>query len=187
MRRWNEKEKLAGLLCLLAWLLAGWVYFVHLPLERARASARQACDEARRVQIAAANFANGHADQKVAQEQQQKRHAFLAQALPETLAQGPFLSHLERQAAARSLTLLDVAPQPAVSGAAGLRELPVRVRLAGDYFALLDFLQDMASLRIGGRFVEVRGIKVQSGGTGEPLTCELLVAVFALPGGKDAS
>ena len=141
MHRWNEKEKLAGLLCLLAWLLAGWVYFVHLPLERARASARQACDEARRVQIAAANFANGHADQKVAQEQQQKRHAFLAQALPETLAQGPFLSHLERQAAARSLTLLDVAPQPAVSGAAGLRELPVRVRLAGDYFALLDFLQ----------------------------------------------
>ena len=41
MRRWNEKEKLAGLFCLLVWLLAGWVYFVHLPLERARASARR--------------------------------------------------------------------------------------------------------------------------------------------------
>lgn len=187
MRLWNEKEKLAGLFCLLVWLLAGWAYFVHLPLVQARAEAQQAYDEARRVQVAAANFANGHTDPKASQEEQKKRHAFLIQALPDTLAQGPFLSHLERQAAVRSLTLLDVAPQPAVRGAAGLLELPVRVRLAGDYFSLLDFLQDLASLRVGGRFVEVRGIKVQGGSTGEPLTCELLVAVFALPDGEQAS
>ena len=63
----------------------------------------------------------------------------------------------------------------------------MRVRLAGDYFSLLDFLQDLASLRVGGRFVEVRGIKVQGDGTGEPLTCELFVAVFALPDGEQAS
>ena len=63
MHRWNEKEKLAGLLCLLAWLLAGWVYFVHLPLERARASARQACDEARRHStVAVARLAAAEAD-----------------------------------------------------------------------------------------------------------------------------
>ena len=180
MRRWNEGEVLAAVFVLLLCLAAGWFCFVHLPLVRARTAAQQDAEEAHRVQVETANFANGHADWQAALADQQQRRGFLVQALPLTLAQGTFLSHLERQAIARHLVLSGVVPAPAEMGADGVGELVVRVRLVGDYFSLVDFLQDIASLRIGGRFVEVRGIRVRSDRDGAPLTCELTLAIFAL-------
>lgn len=180
MRQWSERKKLSAVCVALIGAVALWWYFVHLPLVRAHDAARQATEEARRVQVAAANFSNGHADWQASQAQQQQRHAFLAQALPATLAESAFLSHLERQALARHLLLLDVAPQAAEVRADGMSEVAVRVRLAGDYFSLLDFVQDVSSLRVGGRFVLLRGLTVQGDREGEPLQSELSMAIFAL-------
>ena len=53
------------------------------------------------------------------------------------------------------------------------------VTASGDYFSLLEFLKELDAQKAGGRFVLVRGLSIQAGKTGEPLTATLSLSVFA--------
>ena len=53
------------------------------------------------------------------------------------------------------------------------------VKVSGDYFSLLDFLSAVSSGQADGRFVIVRGMTVEAGRDGGPLSATLLLSIFA--------
>ncbi|MCI6284565.1 type 4a pilus biogenesis protein PilO [Selenomonas sp.] len=175
----EERKKAALVAAAVLLLTAGWWFFFHTPMQAAteRWQAENMKTHAQLIDVQ--NYKNDSGNLAARQAEQKKRHAFLAKALPDTLEQGAFLSGVERLALADHLVLLGVKPGEALQRDDGLQELPVTVTASGDYFSLLEFLKGLDAQKAGGRFVLVRGLSIQAGKTGEPLTATLSLSVFA--------
>ena len=175
----EERKKAALVAAAVLLLTAGWWFFFHTPMQAATERWQAEAMKSHAQLIDVQNYKNDSGNLAARQAEQKKRHAFLAKALPDTLEQGAFLSGVERLALADHLVLLGVKPGEALHRDDGLQELPVTVTASGDYFSLLEFLKELDAQKAGGRFVLVRGLSIQAGKTGEPLTATLSLSVFA--------
>lgn len=184
----KEREKALLAMALVLVFTAGWWAFFHTPLRASEARWQAEGEKAHAQLIEVQNYKNGMANGAARQKEQKekkRRHAFLADALPDGLEQGAFLGGLERLALACHLELAGVKPAEALERPDGLMELPVTVTVRGDYFSLLDFLQGLDAQKAGGRFVLVRGLSVRAGDDGGPLSATLQLSVFATGSGTE--
>lgn len=177
----KERTKAGLVLALMLAASAGWWFFFHTPMRVATAGWQAESTKAHATLIDVQNYKNSSAAAR--QAEQKKRHAFLEEALPETMEQSTFLGSIERLAFAHHLMLLGVKPGETLGRADGLQECSVTVKVAGDYFQLIEFLQGLDAQKAGGRFVNVRELSLKAGKPGEPLTATLVLSVFAA--GKD--
>lgn len=187
MMKLTGREKALLLVVALIVLTMGWWLFFHMSIRAATARWEAEGMKAHAQLIDVQNYKNASGDRKARQAEQQKRHAFLAKALPESLEQGAFLSGLERLALADHLILLGVKPGEAIARSDGLQELPVTVTVQGDYFTVLSFLKGLDEQKADGRFVLVRGLSLKTGKAGEPLTATLSLSVFGTGSGGASS
>lgn len=99
------------------------------------------------------------------------------------------VSHFEREATGRRVTLQRIEPLAATALDGGALAVPVRVQGESDFQGLLEFL---AALEAGTPLVVVDGLRLQGGGLVggvAPVTFEFVATVFAWPaepGGTEA-
>lgn len=160
---------------LLLWL---FFYFVlHRPLLMAAADFRQQGAQAERTMTAVVNFQNAHLPLKDYQQELGRRDIRARQALPAEMEQGDFLVALDRLAVRSHLRILSVVPGKAAADERYLC-LPVKLQLAGDYFSLLHFLQE---LQQGERLVVVNSLTVKEGKDKDgTLRAELSLHIFSV-------
>lgn len=178
----TERDKLGLALLVLLWLVAGWWFFFHVPMRAAVEVMQEESAEAHAQLVDVENYrqqGQSIAAAEKAQKEQKERHGFLMKALPSELGQGAFIGGLERLAMSKHLLLAGVQPGAAIARPDGLQELPVTVKVMGDYFSLLDFLGAISSGQADGRFVIVRGMAVEAGKDGGPLSATLSLSIFA--------
>lgn len=175
----EECAKAAGLLLASIVLTAVWWMFFHTPMQAAMDRWQAEGRKTHAQLIDVQNYKNEGEGLAARQKEQEKRHSFLAAALPDELRQGAFLQNLERVALAHHLELRSVKPGEVLMREDGLRELPLHVAVRGDYFSLRAFLQALETQEAGGRFVLVRGLTVEVGEAGEPLKAVLILSIFA--------
>ena len=135
--------------------LLAFYFCVHLPL-------RDLCEEssgkAAKIQeevLAVQNFHNAHLEEEEYRKELTERLERAEQALP---------PHLGQALPQECQTVEECVA------------LPVQLRVAGDYFQLLDFLQ---RLRGEDRFYQLRQMKVRTAGDGGKLEADILLVMFA--------
>ena len=175
----TERDKLGLALLVLLWLVAGWWFFFHVPMRAAVEVMQEESAEAHAQLVDVENYRQQGQSIAAAEKAQKERHGFLMKALPSELGQGAFIGGLERLAMSKHLLLASVQPGAAIARPDGLQELPVTVKVMGDYFSLLDFLGAISSGQADGRFVIVRGMAVEAGKDGGPLSATLSLSIFA--------
>ncbi len=175
----SERDKLALALLVLLWLVAGWWFFFHAPMREAVEAMQVESAQAHAQLVDVENYRQQGQSIEAAEKAQKERHQFLMKALPLELGQGAFIGGLERLAIAKHLLLAGVQPGTVIARPDGLSELPVTVKVSGDYFSLLDFLSAVSSGQADGRFVIVRGMTVEAGRDGGPLSATLSLSIFA--------
>ena len=175
----TERDKLGLALLVLLWLVAGWWFFFHVPMRAAVEVMQEESAEAHAQLVDVENYRQQGQSIAAAEKAQKERHGFLMKALPSELGQGAFIGGLERLAMSKHLLLAGVQPGAASARPDGLQELPVTVKVMGDYFSLLDFLGAISSGQADGRFVIVRGMAVEAGKDGGPLSATLSLSIFA--------
>lgn len=175
----TERDKLGLALLVLLWLVAGWWFFFHVPMRAAVEVMQEESAEAHAQLVDVENYRQQGQSIAAAEKAQKERHGFLMKALPSELGQGAFIGGLERLAMSKHLLLAGVQPGAAIARPDGLQELPVTVKVMGDYFSLLDFLGAISSGQADGRFVIVRGMAVEAGKDGGPLSATLSLSIFA--------
>ena len=180
LKNLDSKEKyfllmgLAGTAFL--WML---FYFVlHCPLQRAAMECRQESVQAAGEITVVTNFQNAHLQFKEYQGELAKREKRARHALPDKMAQGEFLSALDRLAVNSGIRIIAVSPGKITVSEESLC-LPIRVHLAGGYFSLLRFMQ---GLQEGDRLVVINRMSVKQSKEKEAdLTVELGLKIFAVP------
>lgn len=155
--------------------LLAFYFCVHLPL---RDLCEESCDKAAKIQeevLAVQNFHNAHLEEEEYRKELTERLERAEQALPPHLGQGEFLGRIQRAALGTNLKLEQALPQECQTVEECVA-LPVQLRVAGDYFQLLDFLQ---RLRGEDRFYQLRQMKVRTAGDGGKLEADILLVMFA--------
>ena len=151
-------------------------FFVHLPLqERCRENEVQAL-QLREEYIAVQNFQNAHLNLTEYQTELAQRLERADKALPVHLNQGEFLGRLQADALGTGLQLEEALPRERQALEEQCVALPVQLKVAGDYFQLLDFLQ---RLRGEERFYQLRQMRVHAQGDSGKLEAEMLLVMFA--------
>ena len=157
--------------------LLGAVLF-YFALHRPLAAAADECSRQaladRKAYTQVINFQNAHLDMKEYQADLGRRQKRVHQYLPDDMAQGEFVLYLERLAVRTHLQLETVSPQKCVQTAENLC-LPVKLKLTGDYFALLKFLQGLEN---GERMVLVKNISIAV--KERALEADMLINIFAV-------
>ena len=175
----TERDKLGLALLVLLWLVAGWWFFFHVPMRAAVEVMQEESAEAHAQLVDVENYRQQGQSIAAAEKAQKERYGFLMKALPSELGQGAFIGGLERLAMSKHLLLAGVQPGAAIARPDGLQELPVTVKVRGDYFSVVDFLGAISSGQADGRFVIVRGMAVEAGKDGGPLSATLSLSIFA--------
>ena len=176
MRQLAGKEWLAaaaaGSLVLGAVVMA----FIHVPLQAERQACREEVRTLQRQIVAVTNYQNAHLDLSAYGQELTDRKARADKALPAELAQGDFLSLLQREALRHHVALQQVTPQ-AVQRQQDMQVLPVEVRFRCTYFDLLAFLR---GLRESERCIQVErtAVRQQEG----RLDCVLVLRIYAWAG-----
>ena len=125
--------------------------------------------------MAVQNFQNAHLDEQEYKKELTERLERAEKALPPHLGQGEFLGRIQQAALGTGLNLEQASPQERQQVEECVA-LPVQLRVAGDYFQLLDFLQ---RLRGDERFYQLRQLKVKAAGESGKLEAEILLVMFA--------
>lgn len=127
----------------------------------------------RQIVMEVQNYQNEHLDKEAFLLELAEAQRQADKALPEEMSQGNFLSRLQRDALRAGLRLKQVHPQEIVR-LDNCRMLPVHVEVAGNYFELLRFLQELAKDE---RFMQLRDLHISSEkGT---LLCDMNIAIYA--------
>lgn len=164
---------LAAAICLL--LIVIYIFLLRAPLRGASASAEARAQVAAAQVVKVTNFHNAHiSDEKKYEQDLQQRQERADKALPDTIEQGRIVGYLQSKALASRLELCELAPgEPRVQD--GLRVLPLKLKLRGDYFSLLDFLEQ---LQDGERYTIIQRPSVRS--KDGYLECVLEIDAFAM-------
>ena len=177
----SGRGQLAAVLLLLVWLGGLWLFCVHEPLLAARRASEAEAQAARRELLTVQNFANREQAKSAGQAEQRRWETLLAAALPASLETGDFLAALARRASDGGLTLRSLTPSEPFAREDGLGEQSLTLSLSGDYFSLVQFLQELADLQAGGRFVKVNQCEVRTTAeTDGILSATLSLSVFSL-------
>lgn len=175
----KESHKAVLLLAAAIVSTVAWQCFYHVPLQAATAVWQSEGKKARARLIDVQNYKNAGGSLAARQKEQEKRHAFLADALPDTPQASAFLSSVERLALAKHLRIQSVKPGDMHVRADGLREIPVHMIVEGDYFAVVDLLKSLEAQEADGRFVLVRGLSLKGTADDSDLQTEFDLSVFA--------
>ncbi len=178
-RSLRPKEWIALTICLCVWIFCGWKYLVYQPMQGQIDKKRESYISLYEERIKVQNFMNGHLDLEKSGEEQKKRRTSLEKLLPDRMEQGTFISDLERRAIADHLVLLEVKPGEVEKMDGGVLSLPISIRLRGDYFSLVDFMEQMEDVRQTGRFTEIHKIDVKA--EKDELLCDLKISIYAVP------
>lgn len=169
------KEKLQLTLAAGALLLLIFYFFVHLPLQELCEERSSKAISLHQEVMAVQNFQNAHLDEQAYKQELMERLERAEKALPPHLGQGEFLGRIQRAALDTGLRLEEALPQERQQVEDCLA-LPVQLRVAGNYFQLLDFLQ---RLRLEERFYQLRQLKVRTAGDGGRLEADIMLVMFA--------
>ena len=175
--RYSE-EKQAVLLIALAGTLLGVMLFyfiLHRPLVAAADDCAQQAAEAAQEITAITNFQNAHLQMKEYRHELTLREQRILRYLPEKMGQGEFIQYLERLSLKSKVKLQMVSPQKSIPDGDNLC-LPIKLRLNGSYFGLLDFMQ---GLQNGDRLAVVKNMSITAGET--DLEVEMLIHIYAVP------
>ena len=169
------KEKLQLTLAAGTLLLLAFYFFVHLPLQELCEERSSKAIRLHQEAMAVQNFQNAHLDEQAYKQELTERLERAEKALPPHLGQGAFLGRIQRVALGTGLKLEQALPQERQQVEACVA-LPVQLKVAGDYFQLLDFLQ---RLREDERFYQLRQLKVKAAGESGKLEADILLVMFA--------
>ena len=158
-----------------ALLLLIFYFFVHLPLQELCEEKSSQATKLHEEAVAVQNFQNAHLDEQGYRKELAERLERAEKALPPHLGQGEFLGRIQQAALGTGLRLEQASPQERQQ-VEECAALPVQLKVAGDYFQLLDFLQ---RLRGDERFYQLRQMKVKSAGAGGKLEADILLVMFA--------
>jgi len=149
---------------------------IHEPLQAARQEYLRDAQVTQRQIVTVTNYQNAHLDLSAYGQELTDRKARADKALPAELAQGDFLSLLQREALRHHVALQQVTPQ-AVQRQQDMQVLPVEVRFRCTYFDLLAFLR---GLRESERCIQVErtAVRQQEG----RLDCVLVLRIYAWAG-----
>ena len=172
----RAEERLKLIVAAGALLLCIFYFFVHAPLQEKCRENEEAALQLREEKVAVQNFQNAHLDQVAYKEELAERLARADKALPAHLSQGEFLNRLQADAFGAGLKLEEALPRERQAVEEHCVALPVQLKVAGDYFELLDFLQ---RLRKEERFYQLKQIKVDAKEGAGRLEAEMLLVMFA--------
>jgi len=169
------ERKLRLIMAAGAVFLLAFYFCVHLPLQELCEEKSSQAEKIHREVLAVQNFQNAHLDEQEYRKELTERLERAEKALPPHMGQGEFLGRIQKAALGTGLRLEQAMPkeqQPMEECVA----MPVQLKLAGNYFQLLDFLQ---RLRGEERFYQLRQMKVKNLGEGGKLEVDILLVMFA--------
>ena len=176
MERVTAKKRyllLAAAICLL--LIVIYIFLLRAPLHGAAASAEARAQVAAAQVLKVTNFHNAHiSDEKKYEQDLQQRQERANQALPDDIEQGRIVGYLQSKALASQLELCELTPGE-LRVQDGLRVLPLKLKLRGNYFQLLDFLEQLQN---GERYTIIQNPQVKS--KNECLECILEIDAFSM-------
>lgn len=157
-------------------LLAAVLFYfaLHRPLAAAADECIHQAAADREAYTQVVNFQNAHLDMKEYQRDLGQRQKCVHQYLPDDMEQGSFILSLERLAVRSHLQLENVSPQKCVQTEDNCC-LPVKLKVTGDYFALLKFLQGLEN---GERMVLVKNMSIAV--KERTLEADMLLNIFAV-------
>ena len=143
------------------------------------------------------NYKNKYGDLDEYLQRIEERFQLSNQTLPEKINQGEFVDFLQRKALENQIKIISLTPssiQPvyeqsksdsdserveniAKDPKANLIKLPIKLKIEGDYFALIKFLESMETSE---RLMNIEEVSITSKGDGDWLTCNLNIIIFAL-------
>ena len=103
-----------------------------------------------------------------------KKERLLSKALPEGLNQSAFLTMLQQTALSKNIAISEVSPEK-ISVSGEVKVLPVKLKLKGNYFSLLDFWRELYNQP---RYFNLRQVVITA--KDNSLECELLLVIYAI-------
>ena len=175
--RYGREIFLATLLICIGTVAAYW-FLHHQPLARERVQLELERQRATQRIIDVLNFKNEHGDLDEYMLDIEQQRLAVDTALPQQMFQGEFINYIQQTAREKQVRLISLMPGAIKEDdSLPLERLPLRIKIECDYFKLLDFLK---ALEESERLINLEKFSVTSIGTGEKLTCELNVVLFAI-------
>lgn len=156
-------------------LLLAFYFFVHLPLQELCEEKSNQSIKFHEETVELQNFQNAHLDEQEYKKGLMERLERAEKALPPHLGQGEFLGRIQRTALGTGLKLEQAIPQERQQVEECVA-LPVQLKVTGDYFQLLGFLQQ---LRVDERFYQLQQMKVKAAREAGMLEADILLVMFA--------
>lgn len=103
-----------------------------------------------------------------------KKERLLNKALPAGLDQSAFLTMLQQTALSKNIAISEVSPEK-ISVSGEIKILPVKLKLTGNYFSLLDFWRELYNQP---RYFNLRQVVITA--KDNKLECELLLVIYAI-------
>lgn len=173
MRKLTEREKVLLSFLAAILLVLGYGTLVHLPMENMRG---EIAGEMRKMDLeerALAKFKKRYPDVEEAEEEQEERERLARRVMPREAGMGAFFSLLEGEAEKCKVRMEGITPL-APERKDGVYIQGIRVRIAADYFALLDYLRAITE---GERIAHVRRAEIKA--QGSILACELELEIYS--------
>lgn len=170
----NGQVIVMGLSVVSVLLILAFLLFVHLPLQKAVQEYQTEADKSAQEIIKIGNFQNAHLDYKKFAAELAEREKRAALALPDEMDQAGVIAAIENMAYKNHMQLRSIKPEKIMTGKK-TECLPIRIELAGSYFALLKFMKELQN---GERLAMVHdvSIKAEQG----QLEAELVVNIFSV-------
>ena len=121
--------------------------YIFLAQQRERISLRQQCTILRQEIKISENFARMHPDAEQYQTELEAKKSQVDKLLPDSVDIGDFLLKTEKIADNAGIKLLSVRPG-SILQKQDYCEIPVEIKVAGDYFHILDFYRQLQALRL---------------------------------------
>lgn len=155
--------------------LLAFYFCVHLPLQELCGEKRSQEEKLQKEVLIVQNFYNAHLDEEEYRKELEERLERAEKALPLHLGQGEFLGCIQKVALGTGLRLEQAIPKEQETEEDCVA-LPVHIKVAGNYFQLLDFLH---RLRDEERFYQLKQMKVKSVDDGGKLEADIMLVMFA--------
>ena len=143
------------------------------------------------------NYKNKYGDLDEYMQRIEERFRLSNKTLPKKINQGEFVDFLQKKALENQIKIISLTPssikpvyddskndsdnENAEEIAKNLRsnliKLPINLKIEGDYFALIKFLESIESSE---RLMNIEEVSITSKGDGEWLICNLGIIIFAL-------
>lgn len=175
----SEREIFIAAVLISLLLVFSFFFFIHIPLKEAYNKEAYNSEMAERAKLAETettivNFKDAHLDSEAYKKELSDQDARMTAAIPDDLRQGEFLALLEQRAIFSHVELIGVTPETEVKEAE-YRSLPLTVEFRGNYFSILDFIQEIED---SDRFIQVDSFEILH--DGKFLTCKLRLFIYAM-------